>query len=116
MIIAKVYSSGDIIGAGIWCGGKHYLEDSPEQYVRISKDNVSSEEITYYHADEKGVYFIEYQDNGNGWEPVYDSREGVDRSKEYPLPDWMFNNSPIPDYEHTYKNGEVNSRFKGYIE
>lgn len=99
----------------ICSGGKHYTEEYPEQYISIYHDSDEYDRKTYYHDDEKAIYFQELQDNGNGWEVVYDSRERIDRTVEYPLPSWMFNNEPIPEYRHKInEDGEIESEFVGY--
>lgn len=114
MIIGKVFQNGEIIAEGICTGGKKYAELHPEQYINITSDTESESEKKFTHDEDKGIYYIEYQDNGNGWEAVYDSRERVDRTVEYGLPSWFMNGDPVPMHQHIYKNGDIETKFKGY--
>lgn len=114
LIIGKVFNDGKLIAEGISNGGKKFSEINPEQYIYLTSDTESNEEQKFSHNDEQNIYFIEFQDNGKGWEPVYDSRERVDRTKEYDLPSWFVNGGPVPKHQHTYKNGDIETEFKGY--
>jgi len=71
MIIGKVFQDCILIDEGICGGGKHYNKDYPEQYICIYQDTDQvGKEKRYNHNTKNGIYFVEYQDNGNGWEPV----------------------------------------------
>jgi len=118
-LLGKVFQNGKEIDRGIWTGGKQWADCDPEQSITICDSSSAYDvenERTYEHNDEKGIYFQELQDNGNGWEVVYDSRERIDKTVHYPLPSWMYSNAPIPNIEHKMKNGDIEGKFKGYIE
>lgn len=114
MLMGVVFKDGKEIDRGIKSAGKHWVEKHPEQNIEIYHDSENYNPIRYQHGD--GIYFQELQDNGNGWEIVYDSNERIDRTVEYPLPRWFTHCEPIPDYSHKInKKGTVDSEFKGYI-
>lgn len=117
MIIGVVFKEGKEIDRGIKTAGKQWVEAYPEQNISIC-DECSYSHIendrTYKHGD--NVYFQELQNNGDGWEVVYDSNERVDKTKYYPLPSWFATASPIPNYTHRMnEDGEIEDEFKGYI-
>ncbi|NUH84775.1 hypothetical protein HUN92_13705 [Bacillus firmus] len=114
MIIGKVFQNERMIAEGISTGGKKYSKMNPEQYIYLTPDTESNTEQKFTHNDEENIYFIEFQDNGKGWEPVYDSRERIDRTVEYELPSWFVNGGPVPKHQHTYKDGDIETTFKGY--
>lgn len=106
------------IGAGVVSAGKHWAEHLPEQYIYIYTDSDKREsEKCFDHDDSKGIFFKEFQDNGRGWEVVYDSREHVDRTKtDYPFPDWVENgDGRIPDDHVKYEDDKVKINRRGWI-
>lgn len=114
MIMGIVFKDGKEIDRGICTGSKRFAPDYPEQSITICSDTDIMDERTYSHGN--GISFQELQDNGNGWEVVYDSNEKIDRTVEYPLPGWLFKHEePIPDYRHKIEGKEIESTFKGYI-
>jgi hypothetical protein len=114
MIIGVVFMNGEEIDRGICTAGKKWTKNYPEQSITITKNTSCGSEIKYIHDGE--ITFQELQDNGNGWEIVYDSNEKIDRTVEYSLPGWFTHGGPIPDYEHKInKEGTINSEFKGWI-
>jgi hypothetical protein len=113
MIIGVVFKNGVEIERGIWTGGKHWIEAYPKQSITICQDNINSEEKSYVHDGE--ITFQELQDNGNGWEVVYDSNERIDRTVEYDLPKWFSTCERVPIHEHKMnKEGTIDTEFKGY--
>jgi hypothetical protein len=113
MIIGVVFKNGVEIERGICTGGKHWAEGYPEQRIYICQDTSNSEEKTYVHDGE--ITFQELQDNGNGWEVVYDSNERVDRTVEYDLPRWFTHGGDVPKHEHRMNDkGTIDTEFKGY--
>ncbi|MEK5105032.1 hypothetical protein MKX83_24125 [Cytobacillus sp. FSL M8-0252] len=114
MIIGKVFKGHTLIFEGIATGGKKFSKINPEQYINLTIDTETNEEETFMHNDEENVFFKEYQDNGKGWEEVYDSRERIDRTVEYDLPSWFISENSIPDYHHKYEDGHIKTTFKGY--
>lgn len=117
MIMGIVFKGKEEIARGIWTGGKHYKEEYPEQEITIC-DECDAYDVknqrTYKH--EHLISFIELQDNGNGWEIVYDSTEGIDRTVEYDLPKWFYNaSSPIPNVKSKMKGTEIEKEFIGYV-
>lgn len=118
MIIGVIFKDGIEIDRGIMTGDKQWAKDYPEQSITIcdSCDAYSIEnKRTYDHGN--NISFQELQDNGNGWEIVYDSNERIDKTVYYSLPNWMFNiNASIPNYKTSMnKDGEVEKEFKGYV-
>ncbi|QIW89719.1 hypothetical protein PQE71_gp037 [Bacillus phage Izhevsk] len=115
MIIAKVFKDGKLVDQGIVISGKKWVEAYPEQYVEVTSDTHDyGNGRTYNVAD--GYHFQELQDNGNGWEVIYDSNEKIDRTVDYDLPSWFVNSTPIPDFSHKMdKDGNIEETFHGYI-
>lgn len=114
MIIGVVFKDGKEMDRGIWVEGKKWVEQYPEQRIGIVTNTDDMDVRVYTHSD--SISFQELQDNGYGWEVVYDSNERVDRTVEYSLPRWFTNCEPIPDYKHHINDeGEVESEFKGYL-
>lgn len=118
MIIGVILHNGNEIDRGIATGGKKYTIDNPAQYICIADETSAYEvknERRYTH--DGSITFQELQDKGNGWEVVYDSKVGVDKTKEYELPSWFANpNLDIPNYHHRMNdNGEIETEFRGYI-
>lgn len=114
MIIGVIFKNGKEVDRGIFTGGKHYIEEYPEQYIRIC-DSCSAydakNERSYTH--DGTITFKEFSEDGK---LLYDSVDGIERNDDQPLPAWLFNNSPIPHYEHKItENGDIESEFKGYI-
>ena len=117
MIMGVVYKEGKEIARGILTAGKHWVEKYPEQTITIC------EECSLYHIEgeqkfvhDGNITFKELQDNGNGWEEVYDSNERIDKSVDYALPKWMYDsNSSIPNYKHKMNNKEIDSELRGYV-
>jgi hypothetical protein len=117
MIMGVILKAGKEIDRGIMTGGSHYVEEYPEQEISICSQcdayDVKNKR-TYKH--ENLISFLELQDNGNGWEVVYDSREGVDRTVEYDLPRWFWDaNASIPNVRHTMKGKDIEAEHRGYI-
>lgn len=116
MIIAEVYKDGKLVDKGIVTSGKKWVKEYPEQYVGIVTDTGDYSEQERNYSVEEGYRFKEFQDNGNGWEMVYDSDEKIDRSVDYDLPAWFVNASPIPNITHKMdEEGNIEEDFKGYI-
>lgn len=117
MIMGVILKAGKEIDRGIWTGGSHYIEEYPDQEITICDECDAYDienERTYKH--EHLISFLELQDNGNGWEVVYDSREGIDRTVDYPLPSWFGDISkPIPNHRHKMKGKDMEEEFIGYI-
>ena len=117
MLMGVIFKEGKEIARGIVTGGKHYKKEYPEQSLTIC-DSCSAYyvdgEKTYKH--DGTITFQELQDNGNGWEVVYDSNERIDRTVEYDLPRWFIDsNASIPNYKHKINGKEIDSEFRGYI-
>jgi hypothetical protein len=118
LIIGVIFKDGKEIDRGISTGGKHFSKEYPEQYIRIATETsayVVKGERKYTH--DGTITFQELQDNGNGLEVVYDSTEGVDRTKHYDIPSWFANpDLDIPNYHHRINdNGELETEFRGYL-
>ena len=117
MIMGVIFKDGKEIARGIKTGGKHWVKAYPEQKIYIC------EESSAYHVEGEQTFkhdgtitFQELQDNGNGWEVVYDSNERIDRTVEYDLPRWMYDvNASIPNYKHKMNGKEIESEFRGYV-
>ena len=115
MLIAKIFKNGKQIDQGIVDGYKAYHPDYPEQSITICTDTNEFGNERRYKV-ENGIEFKVYQDNGNGWEEVYCSIEKVDRSVEYPLPDWFVSCRPIPNITHRMnEDGEIEETHRGYF-
>lgn len=114
MIIGVVFKDGKEIDKGIQVAGKKWVEAYPEQSISIVSDTSEMDERTYNHGN--GISFQELQDNGNGWEVVYDSNERVDRTVEYDLPSWFSNpHMPVPMHNHRIdEDGDIETEFVGY--
>lgn len=113
MIIGVIFENGIEIKRGICTGSKQWHKNYPQQYITICQDNINSKEETFDH--DGIITFQELQDNGNGWEVVYDSNEKVDRTVDYPLPSWFLNGGSIPKHEHRMnEKGTIDTKFKGY--
>ena len=117
MIMGVIFKAGKEIDRGIKISGSHYVEGYPDQEIEICSQcdayNVKAKrEYEHKHL----THFEEYQDNGNGWEKVYDSREGIDRTKEYDLPRWVWDaHASIPNVRHTMKGKDIEAENRGYI-
>lgn len=117
MIMAVVFKEGKEIDRGIKTAGKHWVKAYPEQRITIC------DECSAYHIENERTFdhdgtitFKEYQDNGKGWELVYDSNEGIDRTVDYPLPRWMYDvNAPIPNVKHKMNGKDIDSEQRGYV-
>ena len=117
MIMGVILKAGKEIDRGIWTGGSHYIEEYPDQEITIC-DECDAYDVknqrTFKH--ENLISFLELQDNGNGWEVVYDSREGIDRTTYYDLPKWFYDaNAGIPNVKSKMVGKDVEKEFKGYI-
>jgi hypothetical protein len=116
MIMGVIYKDGKEIDRGIVTGGKKWVEAYPEQNVTIC------DECSAYHVENERTYkhdgvitFKEYQDN-NGWEEVYCSIERIDKTKEYPLPRWVYDvNASIPNVKHKMNGKEIESEQRGFV-
>jgi hypothetical protein len=117
MILGVIFKDGKEIDRGIQTGGKKWVEQYPEQSITICNSSSAysiDDEREYIH--DGNITFQELQDNGNGWEVVYDSNEKIDRTVEYDLPNWFVNGGDIPHYEHRITDdGDIEKEFKGYI-
>lgn len=72
---------------------------------------------TYDPKKIEGLHWTKLQDDGNGWEVVFDSREGIDRSIEYDLPAWFANPSlGVPLDTHRMNGDDVEREYRGYME
>lgn len=121
MLIGKVFQEVEgkeiVIAEGIWSSGKHWNPEYPSQSITVYQDSSDYVGVTHHHDNEKRIFFKEYQDNGNGWEVVYDSREGVDRMVEYPFPAWVSNaHASVPMHEVEYNGGDVIVKHIGYYQ
>jgi len=117
MLMGVIFKEGKEIARGIVTGGKHWNKDYPEQSLSICEESsayhVKGEE-TFKH--DGTITFQELQDNGNGWEVVYDSNERIDRTVEYPLPRWFTDsNASIPNVKHKINGKDIDSEHRGYI-
>jgi hypothetical protein len=112
-----VFKNGVEIDRGIVTGGKHWAKEYPSQEITICESCSAchvENERTYKHDGE--ITFQELQDNGNGWEVVYDSNERIDKTVEYPLPRWFTDsNASIPNVKHKINGKEIESEHRGFI-
>lgn len=117
MSIIEVFQTMDgktvKIDKGIFEGGTFRIDG--EIYLLHDSDDWDTLK-KYDPKQTPGLYWTQLQDNGNGWEIVFDSREGIDRSVDYELPSWFSNPSlGVPISSHRINDdGEVEETFHGY--
>lgn len=112
-MIGVVYKDSKEIDRGIYVAGKHWTEKYPDQSITIcdSADAYHIKNERYYKHGED-VSFKEFQGN----HLAYDSNTHEDTSIKYPLPRWVYSNSPIPNYEHSIdEDGEEVAEYRGTV-
>ena len=117
MELVKVFKNGKQVDIGIFMGGRYggsgeYACKRHEQTITITHDTTVDDESYYTVAD--GYEFQVFQDNGEGWDLVWDSIEMVNREVEYDI-GWFGTSSQMCEVDYKMVDGYIMETGRHYL-